>query len=90
MASRPVVAASTAPPPLPIAVDAANWAVPDHTRADITIAGTAPNCGPATSPKLIPMAAVGSSRGSAARKPSGRKPNSPPEGVEFMTTVNQN
>src|SRR4030095_493090 len=71
LASSPVPAASTVPPPELNMLSAANWAVPDQTTADITIDGSAPSSGAASSPKLIPTAATGSAIGTEARRPSG-------------------
>ena len=70
LANSPVPAASGAPAPPPRTLSAANWAVPDHTTADITTAGTEPMTGSASSPNVIPIASVGKKSGTDARSPN--------------------
>src|SRR4051794_17531914 len=67
LASSPAPAARPTPPPPVSTVSAPNWAPPDHTTADITIAGRAPRTGAASTPKVTPSAAVGSASVAEAR-----------------------
>ena len=55
------------PPPPARTLSAPNWAAPDQTIADIASAGTTPMIGAASSPKVTPSAAVGSSSGAERR-----------------------
>jgi hypothetical protein len=72
--SRPAPAATPTPPPAASTVNAANWAVPDQTSADITTAASTPIMGAASSPKVSPIVAVARARGSEGRSECQARP----------------
>lgn len=70
--SRPAVMAEAALPPAARMETDASWAAPPNTRTDMAIAVKAPITGSASTPKDMPMASLGSAKGSPALMPSFR------------------
>ena len=63
--SRPAETAEARPPPTARMLTEANCAAPPKTRIDIAIAAQAPITGSASTPKDMPIARVGRTKGSA-------------------------